>query len=142
MITIKSLRTINYILPAMAIACVVFAFSHQKGAPAPATALTTLHFKYTPPSANDYSPNSVASGLNWLQIPSNQACTQESDEVACSFSINVPAGDESEFVNGSGQPTSRVQIQPSSGSDAYVMDVVDATINASVKNAVANVYLP
>ncbi|OJU27047.1 MAG: hypothetical protein BGN92_12995 [Sphingobacteriales bacterium 41-5] len=122
----------------------VFAFSHQKGAPAheTAAALATLHFKYTPPSTNDYSPSSVASGLNWLQIPSNQACTQETDEVACSFSINVPTGDESEFVNGSGQPTSRVQIQPSSGSDAYVMDVVDATSNASVKNAIANVYLP
>lgn len=80
---------------------------------------STLTFKYQP---STYTEPQVESQSNWELVDPADACTQESNDAACSFSINVPTGNESLYLNGN-QPSSRVIIeatQNSSTSNHYV----------------------
>ena len=110
--------------------------------PAPAKlAETTLYFKYQP--ANDFTSTSVTSNSNWELVTSSETCEQETDDVACSFSITVPEVDEASYLTGS-NPSSRVQIQANgTGAKYHVDDVSDiASPGNNLQPEIANIERP
>ncbi|MFT4152255.1 hypothetical protein [Parafilimonas sp.] len=135
----KSLWAIKWALPAMAIifgAVIFVAFKED----ATSKALSTLYFKYQPTS--DFSSGSVTSNSNWQIVSASGICASGPDDVACSFSISVPTGQESNYYDGS-NPSSRVGIQANgSGSYYYVDDVMDNVTSSSIKDEVENVTRP
>ncbi|MGE9313200.1 hypothetical protein ACLOAU_16240 [Niabella sp. CJ426] len=121
-------------LSAIIIASIAFvAFKPQQKT----ATMSTLYFKY---QLNTYTAAQVSSQANWKQIEPSEACEQESNQKACTFSIEVPDTDEPLYLNGT-QPSSRVLIDAaSSGSSNYVSNVRDnvgttpPTIAKSIEN--------
>lgn len=110
--------------------------------PAPARlAETTLYFKYQPTS--DFSSTSVTSNSNWQLVAPSETCAEETDDVACSFSIRVPENEEANYLTASNTPSSRVTIQANgSGGYYHVDNVLDNTTSSVIMDSKANVERP
>lgn len=129
----KSPRTIKFIIPILALAFIVTLIAFK---PVNRQSATTMYFKY---QLSTYTAAQVSSQSNWEQIDPSEACEQESDQKACSFSISVPTGDEALYLNGT-HPSSRVLIDASSsGSNNFVSDVRDNVASTSIAASIENV---
>lgn len=141
MSTPKSLRTLKFILPLLALVFTIgiaFAFTKKQPDAKPDT-MTTLHFKY---QLTSYDESQVEARGNWERIDAEEACEQEQNEAACSFAIEVPEADEALYLNGT-QPSSLVLIEAaaSSGTSYYVEDVkknvpTPPSIASSIENII------
>ncbi len=133
------LSNLKWAFPIASVAvCVAFlAFK-----PAPAKlAETTLYFKYQPTS--NFKSASVTSNSNWQLVTSSATCEQETNDVACSFSITVQEDDKASYLTGS-NPSSRVKIQANGSDDNYhVADVLDnVTPTNDLSPEIANIERP
>ncbi|MGN7788035.1 hypothetical protein ACTJIJ_26095 [Niabella sp. 22666] len=133
------LNNLKWAFPIVFVAvCVAFlAFK-----PAPAKlAETTLYFKYQPSS--NFKSTSVTSNSNWQLVTPSATCEQETNDVACSFSITVQEDDKASYLTGS-SPSSRVEIQANGSGDYYhVTDVLDdVTPSNDLSPDIANIERP
>ncbi len=137
---IFNLRFIALIGAAAMITTISLAFRSNKQEASKALN-STLYFRYTPPAAGDYSPTSVDTKANWNLVDEEEMCQTDEPDVACSFAISVPVGQENLFYDGSNHPSSRVEIQEAgTATEAYVSDVLDTnpptptSIQAGINN--------
>jgi|ERR1044071_7582504 hypothetical protein len=106
-------------------------------------------FVYSPTGldAGTFDEDAVEKSENWLLT--TVACVQESQERACSFVLDIPAGQESNFYN-----TTTGRLKPLSGSigvqifasaldanNAYVTDV-QKTGSVSIDTDIDNIDMP
>ncbi|GEM_PF-4964894 len=131
--------TFKWVFP-IAFLTICVAFLAFKPAPAK-LAETTLYFKYQ--SASDFSSAAVTSNNNWKLVAPSEICEQETDDVACSFSITVPEFEEASYLTGP-NPSSRVQIQANgTGTKYHVDDVLDiASPSNNLLPDIANIEEP
>lgn len=126
----RNFGTLKFVLSAFALIfliAIAFAFKNQ-------TVKTTdldkkldnvpLHFKYM---GTTFTDNDVKDPTNWEKIDDEaELCDTDDNIVACSFSISVPEGDASSYYNNSTKEgTSRLKIDVTGTSQAYVSDVKD-----------------
>jgi hypothetical protein len=137
---ILNLRSIALLGAAALITTISFAFRGDN-TNAPKALNSTLYFRYTPPATGDYSPASVDNKANWNLVSQGEMCQTDEPDVACSFAISVPVGQENLFYDGSNHPSSRVEIQEAgTATEAYVSDVLDTnpaipqSIQAGINN--------
>ncbi|MFT4092705.1 MAG: hypothetical protein QM640_03610 [Niabella sp.] len=137
-----SLRTIKFVLPVTVLvlsSIAFFAFGENKPTKKSNLLFSTLTFKYQP---STYTEPQVESQSNWSLVDPEDACVQEDDDAACSFSITVPTGNESLYLNGS-QPSSRVLIEASqsaTSSNHYVSALKEnITGTPALSGAVSNI---
>ncbi|WP_346239588.1 hypothetical protein ABDK00_009520 [Niabella insulamsoli] len=136
---------LKWILPIFIVAISLFAFTQK---PEPATGINQerlfadLYFKYTPADPDDFTQASVEEQSNWTLITSGQKCDQETDEVACSFSITVETSQQASYLDGT-HPSSRVEINTGgSSSEAFVSQLEDASDNSDITQEIDNIELP
>lgn len=129
----KNLRIIKWSLPLIVVSVVCLLAFKPSAQHIP---FSRLYFKYQP--TTDFSSGSVSANANWQQVSEEDVCEQETDDVACSFSIYVPTEDMDNYISASNNPSSRLTIQVSgTGNDYFVDDILDN--NASIQHEVQNV---
>ncbi|WP_114792938.1 hypothetical protein U0035_03410 [Niabella yanshanensis] len=125
---------------------IVFAFTPKKVETSKAAfnnkaVFADMTFKYRD---STYSKTDVEDRSNWSLVDPSEACVQESDDAPCSFTISVPTGQESQYLNGS-EPSSKVLIEAAKNTNSnnyYVSQVqqdvsgVPTTITHSKSNII------
>lgn len=139
MSTLKSPRTIKFVLPLLALVFTIgiaFAFTKKQTVAKPVTT-AMLHFKY---QLGTYTEAQVEAQSNWELIEPEEACEDEADNAACSFAINVPEGDQALFLNGT-HPSSRVLIEAATQGTNYYVSTVKENIPAtpSISSSIENI---
>jgi hypothetical protein len=139
---IKSLRTIKIkwitSIAILIVSVLFFAFKEngKRSSMVNPKDTKTLWFMY---QSNDYTAPQVSSQSNWELINSGEACEQDVDEKACSFSIEIASDDEPLFLNGT-HPSSRVKIEVAgSGTTYFVSDVKDNAASVPIALSIENI---
>ncbi|HMR82713.1 MAG TPA: hypothetical protein PKE30_06265 [Niabella sp.] len=139
---IKTIRILKFALPAVAILLSIILVSFKSNVSGNKKLLdpVSLTFRY---QEEDFGMDDVADRSNWQKVNPEDACTQVSNDAACSFSIEVESAQQSLYLNGN-EPSSKVIINPaknSSTNNHYVSSIQQDVSGtpSPITNTVSNI---